>query len=178
MFYSSLVGPSLPNADTKMPGTPVALSFRYAKEKKGGRIAVVPGVSRASASLEDTPWESSTLSLSLSECTVVYVQPLWLEAIDFLWEGVLGSAVWGGGVKGRVADQIPSKTGKLATVDSRNQAGGAAEEQEEDGASSSFGEDCRPVRDSEVFVVAFCLLCFSAGGPSLAPPHPKQNPKT
>lgn len=27
---------------------------------------------------------------------VVYLQPLWLEVIDFLWEGVLGAAVWGG----------------------------------------------------------------------------------
>ncbi len=27
---------------------------------------------------------------------VVYFQPLWLEVIDFLWEGVLGAAVWGG----------------------------------------------------------------------------------
>lgn len=26
---------------------------------------------------------------------MVYLQPLWLEVIDFLWEGVLGAAVWG-----------------------------------------------------------------------------------
>ena len=27
---------------------------------------------------------------------VVYFQPIWLEVIDFMWEGVLGTAVWGG----------------------------------------------------------------------------------
>lgn len=137
MFYSALVGPSLANVNTKAPSTPVVLSFRYAKEGKRGCVAALPGVSMIPTALEETPWESSTLSLSLSECTVVYFQPLWLEAIDFLWEGVLGSAVWGS----HVAAPAPTKAGTPTTFDSRNQAGDAAEE---DGASSSFGEDCRP----------------------------------
>ncbi|CAM9140671.1 unnamed protein product [Choristocarpus tenellus] len=41
------------------------------------------------------PWETSSLFLSVSQCRVVYVQPLWLEVVDYLWEGLLGEAVWG-----------------------------------------------------------------------------------
>lgn len=36
------------------------------------------------------------LTVDFSRLSLAYVQPLWLEGIDFLWEGVLGAAVWGG----------------------------------------------------------------------------------
>lgn len=32
---------------------------------------------------------------------MVYVQPLWLEVIDYLWTGILNTVIWGGGVSAR-----------------------------------------------------------------------------
>ena len=110
LLYSVLIGPppqSAPEDGSTLRPPPVTLDFRYVKEKgRGGRIAGVPGTSpeavalaRAASSVtpgSGCPWESSVLSLDFSRLSVAYVQPLWLEAIDFLWEGVLGAAVWGG----------------------------------------------------------------------------------
>lgn len=109
-LYSVLMGPppqSAPEDGSTFQPPPVALDFRYVKEKgRRGRLAGVPGSSLEGAALawaassaspdSGCPWESSVLSLDFSRLSIAYVQPLWLEAIDFLWEGVLGAAVWGG----------------------------------------------------------------------------------
>lgn len=98
---------SAPEDGSTLRPPPVTLDFRYVKEKgRGERIAGVPGSSPEAVALaraastvapdSGCPWESSVLSLDFSRLSVAYVQPLWLEAIDFLWEGVLGAAVWGG----------------------------------------------------------------------------------
>lgn len=126
VLYSALVGrPSLSSVKEGHPAPSVALTFRYAKERGVGdltspyitRKELAPVGSPASeapapkASGISGPWESSVLSLSLTELQAVYVQPLWLEFIDFLWEGVLGTAVWGGSVEPETA-RGASKSGE------------------------------------------------------------------
>lgn len=57
------------------------------------------------------------MSLDFSEVKLVYFQPLWLEAIDFLWEGLLGTAVWGGAAE--VEADAVSDSGESWSFDDR-----------------------------------------------------------
>jgi hypothetical protein len=43
----------------------------------------------------DFPGHNSLLGLRFSPMRFVYIQQFWLEFIDYLWEGILGDAVWG-----------------------------------------------------------------------------------
>ncbi|CAM9181313.1 unnamed protein product, partial [Ectocarpus fasciculatus] len=147
LLYSTLVGrPSPPRPTVQQPASPVALTFRYSKEKgdeSGGDpsvAATVPPTALRQASSGETaptegrvavPWESSSLSLSFSELQVVYFQPLWLEVIDFLWEGVLGAAVWGGSaVPEEAAGQgAPAPTGECVSPSSGDSTPGAREKE-------------------------------------------------
>lgn len=119
VIYSKLVRshspipPTLGGADGERsgrspPASPVQLTFYYSKRNGSGasRSAAVVGEAPGDdyPSSFSFPWEKSILSLSFSALEVVYFQPLWLEAIDYLWEGVLGSAVWGGAVGTGCAD--------------------------------------------------------------------------
>ncbi|CAM9381385.1 unnamed protein product, partial [Sphacelaria rigidula] len=89
VLYSLLVGP------VTTGDSPVRLDFRYSKEKEWeNSVASAAGVSSPCL-------ESSVLSLSISEARVVYLQPLWLEVIDYLWTGILNTVIWGGGVSAR-----------------------------------------------------------------------------
>lgn len=131
VLYSTLVGRPSPPRPTaqQQPASPVALTFRYSKEKgdETGESpyvadpippmalrqgAIAPAEVRVAG-----PWESSSLSLSFSELQVVYLQPLWLEVIDFLWEGVLGAAVWGGSAapEEAVEQGAPAATGECVS---------------------------------------------------------------
>ena len=89
------------------------MTFRFAKETWEGIVADVPGGPSGSALSREGRrelLEKSALALRFSEMKVVYFQPLWLEVVDYLWEGVLGAAVWGGGgaVEDRSTGVIPS----------------------------------------------------------------------
>lgn len=55
---------------------------------------------------------------------MVYFQPLWLEVIDFLWEGVLGTAVWGGSAE---SDEPPPAAAAAATAPGELEAPAATE---------------------------------------------------
>lgn len=133
LLYSTLVGrPSPPRPSAQQPESPVSLTFRYSKEKgaesgEGPYVAdrippaaLLQGATAPAEGRVAGPWESSFLSLSFSELQVVYFQPLWLEVIDFLWEGVLGAAVWGGSaVPEEEAEQgDPAATGECVSSSS------------------------------------------------------------
>lgn len=106
-LYSSLLEPRSAH------GSPVVLKFRFSKQR-GERVSgegpasTAPCLASPARPTPDSParasgsaafkWESSLLSLDFSEARLVHFQPLSLEAVDYLWEGVLGPAVWGGAV--------------------------------------------------------------------------------
>lgn len=113
--------------------SPVALNFRYAKERGEGDLTPLDTIPadfapakspateapRSGESGVSGPWESSILSLSFSELRATYVQPLWLEVIDFMWEGVLGTAVWGGSAEHGTGESVRGRNRREGRVRSR-----------------------------------------------------------
>ncbi|CAN0106966.1 unnamed protein product, partial [Ectocarpus sp. 12 AP-2014] len=150
LLYSTLVGrPSPPRPTAQQPESPVSLAFRYSKEKgdesgEGPYVAdpippaaLPQGATAPAEGRVAGPWESSSLSLSFSELQVVYFQPLWLEVIDFLLEGVLGAAVWGGSaVSEEEAEQgSPAATDGSTPADRRTPGA-----REKEGATAGRGD--------------------------------------
>lgn len=126
-LYSALVGPrssACASSASTVPGSPttspVGLTFRYTKETGEGsgddaEQKLSPALRRSGGG----PWESSALTLRFSESEVVYFQPLWLEVIDFAWEGLLGAAVWGGITDSSVETSSAPAEGRSASGESR-----------------------------------------------------------
>ncbi|CAM9294606.1 unnamed protein product, partial [Hapterophycus canaliculatus] len=155
LLYSNLVGPPcVPYAKEGQPLSPVALTFRYSKERGAGTLIPTDTTakdfasgrspaSEASAPGESGvrgPWESSVLSLSFSELQAVYVQPLWLEVIDFMWEGVLGTAVWGGPAEPETERNTPAPSESLHARAVPDCNTSVTSEAERDGGSRSLSQ--------------------------------------
>lgn len=113
--YSSLIEPISSDASH------VVLNFRYSRRKGGHVSPRSPLTAERESPSHLGAWESAKLSLDFSEARVVYLQPLWLEAVDYLWEGVLGSAVWGGEIQKQ--DQHDPPHGMAASRGSGRDAG-------------------------------------------------------